>query len=414
MTPRPEPPDILLLTASTEEGLGEEDENDYETPIVDGFENVFTENVFNEFMWGQGELQHSVVTEAERFLLTKTRSHDFTSDPTPRVLLRHYGIKEVATQGSIGSRLRNMLALLFAATRGENHLKNIQRLAAVYCEENPGGLGYSFGGLLERYMSLYLVHFQHPQHKAVPIGGDNKKYIEGGDHETHGGVSAGRADDATVTLHWVRGGYLAPDGDGRVCERVARDLAGFLGHALDPNFLYLCHGTTIDSASAILQQGPLLDVAASHSDFGPAFYLTDSFEFAVFSACQLSKGKTDGAVLVFPVPRVALSALRVLELSGENWKKIVRCCRMKSHKGDLEQAFGTAACVVGSICDNATKTETGKVQPHASEFRQWAFKQQHVINPFFQNIIAGGEVHVFRVMQGRRWPPQWPSWWSRW
>lgn len=49
--PSPEPPDILLLTASTEEGLGEEDENDCETPIVDGFENVFTENVFNEFMW---------------------------------------------------------------------------------------------------------------------------------------------------------------------------------------------------------------------------------------------------------------------------------------------------------------------------------------------------------------------------
>jgi hypothetical protein len=72
--------------------------------------------------------------------------------------------------------------------------------------------------------------------------------------------SVGRADgvlDASVTLHWVRGKYLVEPGDGLAYERVTKSLPELLGRAeLDPNLLYLCHGTTIAHASSIVREGP--------------------------------------------------------------------------------------------------------------------------------------------------------------
>jgi hypothetical protein len=153
-----------------------------------------------------------------------------------------------------------------------DHLQNIESRALVYCEANPdGGDGYSFGALLDRYLFFNLIYF--PQHligvETCLIGGEGRRYIEGGNHETaqERVGRSGSAPDANVTLHWVREGHLVQPGPGYIYDRVPNGLPNLLLDGIDPNLLYLCHGTTIAHASAIVRKGPHL-VGAICTDFG--------------------------------------------------------------------------------------------------------------------------------------------------
>jgi hypothetical protein len=353
----------------------------------DALERIFTPEALDEVMRVAEQCSdRSVISEALRFVLEQTLPHDLDT-PSATALFHHYGIQTGGQRG-FGRRLRNLVLFMFrpVAPSTVDHLQNIESLARVYCEANPdGGVGYSFGALLGRY--LFFNHIYFPQHvtgvEACLIGRD-KVHIVGGDHETVQ-ESVGRSDgalDASVTMHWVRGGYLAHPGPARVTKGLLDLLDG-----LDPNLLYLCHGTTIARASAILSQGPNLLEATLSTEFGQAFYLTDSFEYAVNSGYQVSAGRCDAAVLVFPVHPADLVEDKTLRLAdGDAWQQVVRGGRTgKSIKIATVQAeYEKADCVIGPISSNASKvdTDTGKQQARASRFQQWAFKGQ----PFTRHL----------------------------
>ena len=375
----------------------------------DALQRIFTPEVFEKFMFVVGQPHQSVTAEAFRFVLEQTRKNDLDAPPsTTTDLLRHFGIQIRGQRGPVHC-LRNLVLRIFrpSTLSKVDHLRNIESLARVYCKENPdGGAGYSFGALLDRYLFFRLIYF--PQRligaEACLIGGEGRRHIEGGNHETEENQRVGRADgaqDALVTLHWVRGDYLVRSGAGHVYERVVKGLPDLLGHDLDPNLLYLCHGTTIAHASCIVREGPNL-VGASCTDFGQAFYLTDSFEFAVFAGHMVSGGRSDTAVLVFPVPRAALIEERTLDLTGDTiaWQQVVRQCRRGKSIDDLalEEAYDRADCVIGPIPFNASQVDTGKQQPQALAFQQWAFKGRAFARKFFGDIINSGTVHVIRVV----------------
>ena len=169
-----------------------------------------------------------------------------------------------------------------------------------------------------------------------------------------------------------------------------------------PPLSHLCHGTTIEHASAIVRDGVSL-MGAVCTDFGRAFYLTDSFEFAVFAGYMVSNGRTDTAVLVFPVPRAALLADRSLEVTGDRWRQVVRKCRTGKQFSDplLRRAYNRAECVIGPISHNAQQVDTGRQEARESRFNQWAFKDEEFARDVLGDIISRGAVHVFRVVHER-------------
>ena len=390
--------------ATISDGTAQSRLDDEEDP-VDALECIFTPDTFDKFMRVEGQPHQSVITEAFRFVLERTRNHDLDA-PSETDLLHHFGIQS----GGLVHRLRNLVGCMFRRPFGPasrvNHLQNIESLARVFCEENvDGGMGYSFGALLDRYLFFHLIYFQQHQVgvEACLIGGEGRRFIEGGNHETDQDHRVRRPDeapDAKVTLRWVRGGYLVRAGVGHVYERVKKGLPELLGHELDPNLLYLCHGTTIAHASGIVREGPSL-VGAVCTDFGQAFYLTNSFEFAVFSGYMVSGGRSDTAVLVFPVPRDALDADRTLELTGDAWQQVVCKCRTgkRIKNASLQKAYERADCVIGPISFNAQQVDTGRHEARSLDFfQQWAFKGETFARSFFGDIINSGAVHVFRVV----------------
>jgi hypothetical protein len=76
-----------------------------------------------------------------------------------------------------------------------------------------------------------------------------------------------------------------------VYERVTKEFSDLLGEELDPAYLYLHHGTTIEKATAIVKNGPDIRLGADATDFGKAFYLTDYYKYALFAGHQVSGGR---------------------------------------------------------------------------------------------------------------------------
>lgn len=397
MTPPPSPRSHATGTDDTAHShLDEEDPQDV-------LQRVFNSEIIGRFKRVEGQPHQSVIVEAFKFILNQTRKLDLEA-PSKTDLLRHFGVR----RGRRGHRLRHfirrMLWHLLVPSSVVDHLENIESLATVYCEENTnGGAGYSFGALLDRYIYFQLIYF--PQFvDACLIGGTGRRCIQGS-HDTEQKHVVERGDEeqnAEVTLHWMRGGALVTPGSGPVYDRVNMGLEELLGHPLNPDFLYLCHGTAIEHASAIVRDGPNL-VGAVCTDFGQAFYLTDSFEFAVFAGYMVSNGRTDTAVLVFPVPRAALRADRTLEVTGDPWRQVVRKCRTGKQISDpvLRKAYNKAECVIGPISYNAQRVDTGREEAREMRFQQWAFKDEEFARDVFGNIINHGAVHVFRILHER-------------
>lgn len=102
--------------------------------------------------------------------------------------------------------------------------------------------------------------------------------------------------DITCTLHWVKGNYLANRGPGHVRDRVKDDYDAKFG---DDRVLWLYHGTSIASASNIMQNGPNISHSALNDDFGKGFCLTDNFKFCLGHAHEVTNG-AGLAVLAFP------------------------------------------------------------------------------------------------------------------
>ena len=108
----------------------------------------------------------------------------------------------------------------------------------------------------------------------------------------------------------------------------------------------------------------------------------------------------DTAVMVFPLPRSAISEEQTLRLSaGEAWQHVVRFCRRGIPIPDttLEATYDKAACVIGPISENAQEIDTCKREAQASRFQQWAFTEDFA-EEVFQKIIDSGSVHVFRTI----------------
>ena len=398
MTPPPSPGSHATGTNDTAHSRLDEDDPQ------DALQRIFNSNseIIDRFKWVEGQPHQSVFVEAFKFILNQTRKLDLEA-PSKTDLLRHFGVR----RGGHCHRLRNfihgMLWRPMAPSNVVDHLENIESLATVYCEENSnGGAGYSFGALLDRYIFFQLIYF--PQLvDARLIGGKGRRIIQGSHQAEQTDVERGDEEpNVEVTLHWVRGGALISPGCGPVYDRVSMGLEQLLGHDLDPDFLYLCHGTAIEHASVIVRDGPNLVLGAVCTDFGQAFYLTDSFEYAVFAGYMVSNERADTAVLVFPVPRAALLADRTLEVTGDRWRQVVRKCRTGKQISDpvLRKAYNNAGCVVGPISSNAQQVDTGRQEAREMRFnfKQWAFKDEEFARLVLGNIINDGAVHVFRIL----------------
>ncbi|UJR23924.1 hypothetical protein I4U23_026896 [Adineta vaga] len=122
------------------------------------------------------------------------------------------------------------------------------------------------------------------------------------------------------------------------------------------------HGTDMTSVETICQYG--INLYASHrlgSDFGPGFYVTDSFDDALYIA--VSKGarnKTLGGVICFQLRETELNQFNIQELSETveysmnplKWSNFVKLCRRRfvEYPHVLRRdAFH------GAICNNAEK-----------------------------------------------------------
>lgn len=274
MTPPPSPTSTSEGTGVHSEGTDVQSWSEEEDPC-DAVKRVFTSEVLDEFLWKEGQPHQSLLADILYYVLLQTRAtEDFPSTNTED-LLRHFGIK-LEGRSFFNFRLRNLLPCAFrpAAPAKLIDVDVIKHLASVHCQENPhGGTGYSFGAVLERYLFLQLIYFHAQRVEGVQasiIGGDRRHINGDGNHETQENQRVDRVDGnqpAFVTLHFVRGTSLVNSGDGVVYQRVSKSLSDILRQDLNPDLLYLCHGTTMERASSIVAEGPNMAVGAACTDF---------------------------------------------------------------------------------------------------------------------------------------------------
>jgi hypothetical protein len=128
--------------------------------------------------------------------------------------------------------------------------------------------------LLDRYLFFQTIYFLQDSIQAEDLIGrekpclppdKNRRVVQNQEVERSNNRPA-----INVTLHLVRGTYLVRERSGtetRVYERVTKDFSDLLGEELDPAYLYLYHGTTIEKATAIVKNGPDVRLGAADRNF---------------------------------------------------------------------------------------------------------------------------------------------------
>jgi len=135
----------------------------------------------------------------------------------------------------------------------------------------------------------------------------------------------------------------------------------------------------VENASSIVREGRAIHVGALSADFGQAFYLMESFEYALLSAHQAkadSGTRFECAVLVFPVLKSFLQECQLLDLRDDHdrWAEVVKngIRNLQFENAALDLEHENAQCIVGPTVKNFGQVQSARAEPRQSQYVQWA------------------------------------------
>jgi len=259
----------------------------------------------------------------------------------------------------------------------------------------------------------------HIQRLCSEFGGTVHGELLGGDAREATGdapvAGTGRGGDLDYTLHiWASGSLLKKfkENKGRL-EQLKTATNPFVITRCPDEHLMLYHGTTIEAATNIVESGPIVpETAPFSSDFGPAMYLTPSFEYALATAYEMSTGRVGGrgrhldpAVVCFCMPKDKLRKGLVLTGQDVEWEALTTACLRSSWSQlprDLRRRIEDCTFIQGPIVGNG-RAVTGVTQrPRPMEYEQFAFR-----NPIPLELVGEdyGSISVVRVLmqEDREW-----------
>ncbi|CAF1249574.1 unnamed protein product [Adineta ricciae] len=160
------------------------------------------------------------------------------------------------------------------------------------------------------------------------------------------------------------------------------------------------HGTDMVSVETICRYG--INLHTSHrlgSDFGPGFYVTDSFDDALyFAASKGTRNKTHGGVICFQLRETEFHVFNIQELSETidsmnplKWSNFVKLCRRRFI--EYPHVFRRDA-FHGAICNNAEKVrQLENEQPQAKTIAnrtptQLCIKSTNMASKFEYSILG--------------------------
>lgn len=162
----------------------------------------------------------------------------------------------------------------------------------------------------------------------------------------------------------------------------------------------------MENASSIVREGPAIHAGALSADFGQAFYLAESFEYALLAAHQakaVSGTRLECAVLVFPVRKSVLQECRqLLDLRNDpdRWADVVKngISNLRFENRALDREHENAQCIVGPTVRNFEQVHSARAEPRQSRYVQWAFPKRSFIRDVLTAIIESGNLHFLRFI----------------
>jgi hypothetical protein len=398
--------------------------SDYTSP-EELVEAIFEPVLVEEFKYKGNIPGKSLVGEVRRHIndqrkLPISQRGDAATD---RELLRHLGVRLPP----------HKWAKLFRCRRQhDTHpvLESIQSLAKKYAANGGSLPGMSFEQHVE---SLLKHHFRKNPDDQAPdlLGGAAPRCTNGPTIESLNDVPYTENGTASYILHLLRGRDVVTKGTGPISSRVSKKFIADIEKELDGTSIPLYHGTIARYATDIIRSGPNPDKGSDATDYGRAFYLTNSLPFALEHAHNVSDGKSvqdrshDPTILVFLVPKSTFSSSQTLNLNGraDDWKIVVQASR-RGEEGlknlgstqvqSLLETLDNSKCVMGPISANGGQIDKGQVPRPIEDqnLSQYAIKGRRRQEPMASLFAAlrSGTVHVLRVMneEENEWSEQQP------
>jgi hypothetical protein len=136
-------------------------------------------------------------------------------------------------------------------------------------------------------------------------------------------------------------------------RQIENDITSWLSSDVAEGFVRFFHGTVSSSALTIVEDGIIEGKFDYESDFGAAFYCTESLHLAMlYSIYNMNSNDDRGAVMAFDVPQEEFDELEALRIEGPTWKTMVSLCQTsKAHKAFANHEF-LAKVAVGCMPHN--------------------------------------------------------------
>jgi hypothetical protein len=378
-------------------------------------QKVFKREAREKFAWGAQQPHVSVRQQALRHLSANIKSQNFNEETSAKERLAHFDV----IWPTLAYRLSLRMGMSPTTSAARALLVRLQDLAINYSAlaSQGGAAGTSLGGLLYNCIKSFPEEISRSL-----VGGDNPRQVVANRSVT---VTSGNTT-TSVTLHMLSASDLVSDGATPLRNRVSWTLDSIIGPS-DPGMMYLCLGTTILAATGSLESRHL-EAGLNSTDFGPAAYTTEHFEYALECGYLASGGRSASAnnsrfsttVLVFPVPRDAVeNCAGALTFRDNNpadiakWQVLVSACRREElsrlPKSDRDR-LRSAPFVRGPITSNAEAVDAGRDATMLAGIHQIAFKDGALL----ETAMEQGDVHVIRVLHQRDHEWAATNWSNRW
>eukprot|EP00730_Choanoeca_flexa_P013930 TRINITY_DN5888_c0_g1_i1.p1 TRINITY_DN5888_c0_g1~~TRINITY_DN5888_c0_g1_i1.p1 ORF type:complete len:535 (+),score=86.94 TRINITY_DN5888_c0_g1_i1:400-2004(+) len=159
------------------------------------------------------------------------------------------------------------------------------------------------------------------------------------------------------------------------------------------------HGTTITSATDIVEHGVDSGCFSQQSDFGEGHYITPLLSDAIRSAI-LGAVKEDIAIVVYDIPDDKLQGLEHYYPTGDDLSSIVIRNRRRDRKAATKQVrgqFEASQVVVGPIVSNRAQVNLGGNPVFDNTCRQLCFRQTHEDDDASLDLLNSSLVAVART-----------------
>lgn len=157
---------------------------------------------------------------------------------------------------------------------------------------------------------------------------------------------------------------------------------------LDDKTQFFFHGTSVDSANLICEEGASKRFGLRNLDFNtaPAFYVTTSLKYARLQCWRsmVMYGNRYG-IVVFAVPDWILHGDQFFHLKFTNasavWKKVVTQCRRTDNSGYSD-------IISGPVCINGAEVSKGKESPLSNQDVQTCFRTHKAVEELNKCIVG--------------------------